>query len=124
MVHEVQGYDLFLDAWLGDALQDMNEAQRAEFGRLVRAYTATQTGREGEDAKYHEEDNAAWVAAYQQAMGLLDVAARGRAYRHAQTAANIGAMISALAGTSEVQASRDATITRTKLRQLLGKTPR
>lgn len=118
---EIQGYDLFLTGWLGVAAEEMTDEQRAEFGRLVRAYTATQDGREGEDADYAEEDNAAWVAAYEQAVGELDVAGRGRAYREAQRAAYAGAVIAALAGTSEVQAARDATIQRRTLRRLLRK---
>lgn len=121
---EIQGYDLFLTGWLGVAAEEMTDEQRAEFGRLVRAYTATQAGREGEDADYAEEDNAAWVAAYEQAVGELDVAAHGRAYREAQRAAHASAVIAALAGTSEVRAARDATISRNTLRQLLRKTPR
>lgn len=114
-----------LTAWLGPVAEHMTEDQRAEFGRLVRAYTQTQAGREGEPADFAEEDNAAWTAAYQQAIGNLDVAARGRAYREAKQAAYAAAVIAALAGEiSERQAAREATITQRTLRQLLRKTPR
>jgi hypothetical protein len=124
---EIQDHGL--DAWLGSAREDMTEEQRAEFGRLVRAYTQTQAGREGEPADWADrptdQDRAAWVAAYEQATGVLDVAARGRAYREAKTAAYAGAMIASLAGQiSERQAAREATITQRTLRQLLRKTPR
>lgn len=113
-----------LDAWLDGALDHLTEEQRAEFGCLVRAYTATQAGRGGEDADYAEEDNAAWTAALMQACGQNDVAARGRAYREAQRTLYASAMIASLAGGSEVQVARDATISRNTLRQLLRKTPR
>lgn len=119
--NEVQDHEL--DAWLDGALE-LTEEQRAEFGRLVRAYEATQVGRAGEDADYAEEDNAAWTAALMHACGWNDVAARGRAYREAQRGLYASAMIASLAGGSEVQVARDATISRNTLRQLLRKTPR
>lgn len=114
-----------LDSWLFLARSEMSDEQRAEFGRLVRAYAQTQEGRGGEAADWFEQDNAAWVAAFEQAIGELDVAARGEAYRAAKAAAYAGAMIAALAGQiSERQAAREATITQRTLRQLLRKTPR
>lgn len=116
---EVQDHEL--DAWLDVAAEDMTPAQRAEFGRLVRAYHATQVGRDGQDADWFEQDNAVRNAALNQALGELDVAALGRAYRQARTDAHAGAVIAALAGTSEVQAARDATIQRRTLRRLLRK---
>jgi hypothetical protein len=108
-------------AWLGPAAAELDEDQRDEFARLVRAYAETTTGRQGEPADYADEDTAAWIAALEQVEGTLDVAARGRAYRGAKDQAYAGAIIAALAGVSEVQAARDATITRRTLRQLLGK---
>jgi hypothetical protein len=113
-----------IDAWLGPALEELSEEQREEFGRLVRAHQETQNGREGEDADYAEEDTAAWNAALEHVTGVFDLAARGIAYRDAQDAAYAGAVIATLAGMSEVQAARDATITRRTLRQLLRKDPR
>lgn len=118
---EIQGYDLFLDGWLGDAAEEMTQDQRAEFGRLVRAYTQTQEGRGGEPADWAEQDNQAWIAAYEHAVGELNVSARGRAYRSAREAAYAGAVIAVLAGMSEVQAAQEATISRGTLRRALGK---
>lgn len=113
-----------LDVWLS-ARRPITDEQRAEFGRLVRAYHATQEGREGEPADFAEQDHAAQVAAYEQATGELDVAGRGAAYRQAKTRAYAGAMIASLAGQiSEREAARQATITQRTLRQLLRKTPR
>lgn len=115
----VQGYEL--DGWLGDVAEEMTDEQRTEFGRLVAAYDATQEGRDGERADWFEQDSAVIVAAFEQAVGELDLPARGRAYREAQHAAHAGAIVAALAGTSEVRASRDATIQRRTLRRLLRK---
>ena len=112
-----------IDAWLGSDA-GLSTEQRAEFSRLVRAYDATQAGREGERADYADEDAAAWYAALDQATGTIDVAARGQAYRDARDAAYAGAVIATLAGVSEVQAAREATIARRTLRQLLGKDER
>lgn len=111
-----------ITAWLGPV--ELTDEQRDRFDRLVREYDETQTGRDGEDADYWEEDNAAMVAALEQVTGTLDVAARGRAYRRAKDEAYAGAMIAALDGASEVQVAADATITRRTLRQLLGKDAR
>lgn len=109
--------------WLSVAVaEELDEAQRAEFLRLVAAYDATQAGRRfGDAADYASQDRAAWAAAFEYVTGGLDVIARGRAYREAQDAAYAGAVIAALAGVSEVQAAKDATITRVTLRRLLGK---
>lgn len=118
----VQEYEL--DGWLNEAAGEMTEEQRAEFGRLVRAYDATQAGRGGERADWFEQDSAAVLAAFEQAVGELDVTARGRAYREARTAAYAGAVIAVLAGKSEVQAAQEATISRNTLRKTLRKAER
>lgn len=110
-----------IDGWLGTAAERMTEDERAEFGRLVRAYRASQEGRTGDDADYADQDAAAWHAAFLHAVGELDLAARGRAYRHARDAAYAGAVIAVLAGMSEVQAAQEATISRGTLRRALGK---
>jgi len=115
--------DREIDAWLG-AEVGLSVEQRAEFARLVRAYDEIQAGRDGERVDHADEDEAAWDAALDQTTGTLDLPARGRAFRSARTAAYAGAIIATLAGTSEVQAARDATITRRTLRQILRKDPR
>ena len=108
-----------IDAWLGDAA--LTPDQRAEFGRLVREYAHTVGHWTGDAADYADEDQAAWVAALESVTGQLDVAARGREYRTARDRAYAGAVIAVLAGMSEVQAAREATITRRTLRRAMGK---
>ena len=110
-----------IDGWLGEAASQLTAAERAELGRLLSAYHATQEGRDGDAAEHAELDNAARTAIFDQVMGELDVAARGRAYRAAQRAAYAGAIVATLAGMSEVQAAREATLTRRTLRLSMGK---
>lgn len=109
-----------IDAWLGNEA-GLTPEQRDEFARLVRAYDAIQTGREGERADYADEDAAAWMAALDQATGTLDVEARGRAYRTARDDAYAGAVIAVLGGMPEAEAARQATLPRGTLRKALGK---
>jgi len=109
-----------IDAWLGTEA-GLSPEQRDEFARLVRAYDAMQAGRDGERADYADEDNAAWMAALDQATGTLDIEARGRAYRAAQDEAYAGAVIAVLAGVPEAEAARQATLPRGTLRKALGK---
>lgn len=111
-----------IDAWLGGpGVNDLTPAQQEEFARLVRAYHATTLDRVGEAADYAEEDEAAWIAALEHVTTGLDVAEAGRAYRSAQTRAYAAAVVAVLAGTSEVEAARAATISRATLRKALGK---
>lgn len=110
-----------ISGWLGVALQELDENQRAEFSRLLVAYEATQEGRTGEPADHADQDDAARRAIFEQVTGELDVAARGRAYRKARADAYAGAVIATLAGMSEVQAAREATLPRLTLRKALGK---
>ena len=108
-----------IDAWLGD--EQISPEQRDEFARLVRAYDATQTGRPDERDDYADEVAAAWMAALDQATGMLDVEARGQAYRDARDDAYASAVIAVLAGMPEAEAARQATLPRGTLRKALGK---
>jgi hypothetical protein len=110
-----------IDARLGAAAYRLSAEQREEFRRLVRAYEAIQVARRRDPADRTEDDAAAWTAAFEHVTGTLDVEARGRAYRDSQRAAYAGAVIAAVAGMSELEASRRSTIPRMTLRKALGK---
>lgn len=58
-------FDHELDEWLGPV--SLPPEQRAEFGRLVREYDATQHETDREYVDCSEQDEAAWIAAYEQA---------------------------------------------------------
>lgn len=113
--------DYQIDAWLGGVATELDAEQRAEFGRIVRAYEAIQASRREETAVRSEQDDAAWTAAFEHVIGTLDVGSRGRAYRNAQHAAYAGAVIAVLTGMSELEAARRSTIPRMTLRKALGK---
>lgn len=113
--------DYGIDAWLGPAREGLSDDQREEFARIVRAYEEAIKARPGERADYQDEDDAVWIAALEQAQGVLDVPARGRAYRTAKTEAYAGAIAAHLAGAREVDAAADATISRATLRKALWK---
>jgi hypothetical protein len=61
----IQDYEI--NAWLGPAADDLTPEQRAEFCRLVRAHDDSQRDRDHEFFDYSDDDDAAWVAAYEQA---------------------------------------------------------
>jgi len=116
MIHETD-----ITAWLGDA--ELTDEQREQFTTLVNTYaTEVQAKRpQHEPGDYADDDQAAWIAAYEIATGTFNLHARGRAMIQAKTDAYQGAIMAALSGTSEVQAAQDAAINRMTLRKLLGK---
>jgi hypothetical protein len=110
-----------IDAWLGNS--DLSPDQRARFSDIVRAYDGQiASKRDGERADWAEDDTAAAIAALELVQGDLDLQARGRAYREAQTAAYMGAVIAHVSGDMhEHIAAEQVGISRGTLRRALGK---
>lgn len=114
--------------WLGDARAEMSDDQLAEFVRLVQKYedeiAARRPGYGTEDyfeVDFFDEDNAAWVAAYEIATDQFDLPRRGRDFRDAREALYQGAIVATLSGVSENAAAAAAGLNRITLRKALGK---
>lgn len=110
-----------VDAWLSSAGADLTDDQRAEFARIVRAWDALHADRDGEAADYADQDDAAYMAALERVLGVLDLDRRGRAFRDAKRDAYAGAAIAVIGGMREVDAAAASTLGRMTVRKALGK---
>ncbi|WP_125776184.1 hypothetical protein [Antribacter gilvus] len=98
--------DRAINAWLTSTGVDLTAAQRERFADGVNAYELTASGRgEAGPGRCDGATAAAWVSAFEVVRGEMDLNARGRAYRAAQDAAHVGAVIAVLAGMSEAEAA-------------------